>query len=83
MSIVERLYAPLLERPSPGAFPGAPDNKDDVIALHRSAHGSAFFWPLQLLPARRHTGSSVRSSHTTDIMRPSAVKVRRPRALPP
>src|SRR5580704_1274743 len=28
-------------------------------------------------------GSSVRPSHTTDIMRPSAVKVRRPRALPP
>ena len=53
MSIVERLYAPLLERPSPGAFPGAPDNKDDAIALHRSAHGSTFFWPLQLLPVRR------------------------------
>ena len=52
MSIVEPLYAPLLERPSPGAFPGAPDNKDDVIALHCSAHGSAFFWPQQLLPAR-------------------------------
>jgi phytoene synthase len=53
MSIVERLYAPLLERPSPGAFPGAPDNKDDAIALHRSVHGSTFFWPLQLLPVRR------------------------------
>jgi Squalene/phytoene synthase len=53
MSTVERHYAPILERPSPGAFVGAPDNQDDVIASHRGAHGSSYFWPIQLLPVRR------------------------------
>src|SRR5215471_1204970 len=53
MSIVEHLYAPNLERPSPVAFPGAPRDKDDVIALHRRAHASAFFWAMQLLPVQR------------------------------
>jgi hypothetical protein len=39
--------------PKSGGFPGAPDNKDDVIAMHRGAHGSSFFWSIQLLPVRR------------------------------
>jgi presqualene diphosphate synthase len=53
MSIVEHLYAPTLERPSPVAFPGAPHDKDDLIALHRRAHASSFFWAMQLLPVQR------------------------------
>ena len=53
MSTVERLYAPILERPSPDASTGVSDNKDDAIALHHGAARSSVFWPMQLLPARR------------------------------
>jgi len=53
MSIVERLYAPISERPSPDAAIDAFDIKDNAIALRRRAAGSWFLWPMQLLPARR------------------------------
>ena len=53
MSIVERLYAPISERPSPDAAIDAVDIKDNAIALRRRAAGSWFLWPMQLLPARR------------------------------
>jgi squalene synthase HpnD len=55
MSTIERLYAPISERASPGpdAAIAAPDNKDDVIALRRRAAGSSFLWAMQLLPAKR------------------------------
>jgi len=53
MSTVEYLYAPTLERPNPRVLPGAPHDKEDVIALHRRAHGSSFFWAMQLLPVQR------------------------------
>ena len=53
MSIVEYPYAATLQRPSPGAFPGVPYDTDDVIALHRRAHGNSFFWAMQLLPVQR------------------------------
>jgi hypothetical protein len=35
LSIVERLYAPISERPSPGAAIDASDIKDNAIALRR------------------------------------------------
>jgi hypothetical protein len=53
MSIVERLYAPISERPSPDAAIDAFDIKDNAIALRRRAAGSSFFRAMQLLPARR------------------------------
>ena len=53
MSIVERLYAPISERPTPDAAIDAFDIKDNAIALRRRAAGSSFFRAMQLLPARR------------------------------
>src|SRR6516164_2608445 len=53
MSTVERLDAPILERPSPSAFTDTPDNKDAAIALRGHAAGSSFFWSMQLLQVRR------------------------------
>ena len=53
MSIVERLYAPISERPTPDAAIDAFDIKDNAIALRRRAAGSSLFRAMQLLPARR------------------------------
>jgi phytoene synthase len=53
MSTIERLYAPILERPTPAVSTGAPDKKDDAIVLRRGVVGSWFFWPMHLLPIHR------------------------------
>ena len=53
MSIVEHLYTPISERPSPDASLGTFDIKDNAIALRRRAAGSSFFSAMQLLPVRR------------------------------
>jgi phytoene/squalene synthetase len=53
MSTVEHFDARISARPSRGAAIDASDNKDNVIALRRSAAGSSFLWAMQLLPARR------------------------------
>jgi phytoene synthase len=53
MSIVEHLYAPIAERPRPGAAIDTRNHKGDVIALRRRAAGSSFFLAMQLLPVQR------------------------------
>src|ERR1700680_3989359 len=53
MSIVERLYAPISERPSPDTAIDAFDIKDDAIALRRRPAGSSFLSAMRLLSARR------------------------------
>ena len=50
MSIVEFRYAPITERPRPGA---AIDARNHVISLRRRAAGSSFFSAMHLLPAQR------------------------------
>jgi squalene synthase HpnD len=62
MSIVERFYAPITERPSPNAAIDASDHADDAIALHRRAARSSFFWAMQLLPAQRR--EAIQALHT-------------------
>jgi presqualene diphosphate synthase len=53
MNIVERLYAPISERPSPDAAIDAFDNKDNAIAQRPHAAGSSLLWAMRFLPARR------------------------------
>ena len=53
MSIVERFYAPITERPSPNAAIDVSEDKNNAIALRRRAAASSFFWAMQLLPVQR------------------------------
>ena len=53
MSIVERFYAPITERPSPNAAIDVSEDKNNAIALRRRAAASSFFWAMQLLPVPR------------------------------
>jgi Squalene/phytoene synthase len=52
MAIIERLYAPISERPNPDAI-DAFYNKDNAIALRRRAAESSFLGARQLLPIQR------------------------------
>jgi presqualene diphosphate synthase len=53
MSTVEHFDARITARPNRGAAIDASDDKDNVIALRRSAAGSSFLWEMQLLPVQR------------------------------
>jgi squalene synthase HpnD len=53
MDTIEPLYAPIAERASRDAAIGAPDYKDNPVALRPAAAGSSFSWGMQLLPAQR------------------------------
>jgi len=53
MSIVERLYAPIAERPRTDAAIDARNRKGELIAPRRRAAGSPFFSAMHLLPAQR------------------------------
>jgi squalene synthase HpnD len=53
VSIVERLYAPTSEYPSPNAAIEVPDNNADAIAMRRRAAGSSLVWAMDLVPVRR------------------------------
>ena len=48
MSTIERLDAPISERPSPDTTIDAPAIKNNVIALYQLSAGSSFFWATQL-----------------------------------
>jgi hypothetical protein len=53
MDTIEHLYAPILERASRNPEIGAPDYKDNVIALRPGAAGTSFSWAMHLLPVQR------------------------------
>jgi presqualene diphosphate synthase len=53
MDTIERLYAPISESASRGPAIGAPDDKDNAIALWPPAVDSSFSWAMHLLPVQR------------------------------
>jgi phytoene synthase len=53
MDTIERLYAPISERASGDPAIGAPDYKDNAIALRPTAAGTSFPWTMHLLPVER------------------------------
>ena len=53
MDTIERLYAPVSERASGHAAIGAPDHRDNPIALRSGAIGTSLFWAMHLLPVQR------------------------------
>ena len=53
MDTIERLYAPISESASGDPAIGAPDYKDNAIALRPAAAGTSFPWAMPLLPVER------------------------------
>jgi phytoene synthase len=53
MDTIERHYAPISEHASVNPAIGAPDYKDNAIALRPAAAGSSFSWAMHLLPTQR------------------------------
>ena len=53
MDTIERHYAPISEHASVNPAIGAPDYKDNAIALRPTAAGTSFPWTMHLLPVER------------------------------
>jgi hypothetical protein len=76
MSTVEHFDARITARPNRGAAIDASDDKDNVIALRRSAAGSSFLWEMQLFrfsvvrPCARFTPFAVKSATSRTARHP-------------